>query len=145
MSYVDINITEFRQAFPEFSNTTKYPDTYVNRHLSVAQLYISNQNFFLRPNVRKLAIQYMAAHLIFLETTDNNGNFIGWSDAATGGAITSSHIGDVSVTLHPPVATEEWELWLESTPYGKMLLALLQLQRPAFIYKTGRPNPWGIK
>ena len=145
MSYVDINVTEFRQAFPEFANTTKYPDAYVNRHLSVAQLYISSQNFFLRPNVRKLAIQYMAAHLMYLETTDANGNFVAWSDNATGGAITSSHIGDVSVTLHPPVATEEWELWLEATPYGKMLLALLQLQRPAFLYKVGRPNPWGIK
>ena len=145
MSYVDINIAEFREAFPEFSNTTKYPDGYVNRHLSVAQLYISNRNFLLRPNVRKLAIQYMAAHLIFLETTDDNGNFVGWSDSATAGAVTSSHIGDVSVSFQPPIATEEWELWLESTPYGKMLLALLQFHKPAFFYKVGRPNPFGIK
>ena len=145
MSYVDINVTDFRDAFPEFANTTKYPNAYVNRHLAVAQIYISNQNFLIRPNVRKLAIQYMAAHLITLETTDANGNFVGWSDMATGGAVTSSHIGDVSVSLHPPIATEEWELWLESTPYGKMLISLLELQKPTFIYKMGRPNPWGIK
>ena len=145
MSNVVITVAEFRAAFPEFSDTTKYSNIYIERHIDTAMVFISDTNFLIKPKVRKLVIEYMAAHLISLETLDANGNFVNWSDSATSGAVTSSHIGDVSVSLQPPIATEEWELWLESTPYGKMLLSLLELQAPKAIYFRGRPNPWGIK
>lgn len=145
MSNIVITVNEFRSAFPEFSDTTKYKDQYIQRHIDTAMIFISDKNYLIAPKVRKLAIEYMSAHLISLENLDENGNFVGWSDSATSGAITSSHIGDVSVSLMPPIATEEWELWLESTPYGKMLLTLLELQAPKAIYFPGRPNPWGIK
>lgn len=145
MDRVVITVSEFREGFPEFSNATKYKDAYITRQINTAEIFISDKNYLIRPEVRKLAIEYMTAHLIYLENLDANGNFVGWDDSATSGAVTSSHIGDVSVSLQPPIATEEWELWLEATPYGKMLLALLELQVPKALYYPGRPNPWGIK
>lgn len=145
MSNVVITIAKFREAFPEFADATKYKDAYIERHIDTAMIFISDRNWLIKPKVRELAIEYMTAHLIYLENLDESGNFIGWNDSATSGAVTSSHIGDVSVSLQPPIASEEWELWLETTPYGKMLLALLELQAPKAIYFPGRPNPWGIK
>lgn len=145
MDRVVITVAEFREGFPEFSNTTKYKDAYIQRQINTAEIFISDKNYIIRPAVRKLAIEYMTAHLIYLETLDSNGNFVGWNDSATSGAVTSSHIGDVSVSLQPPIATEEWELWLEATPYGKLLLALLELQAPKHLYFPGKPNPRGIK
>lgn len=145
MDRVVITVAEFRDGFPEFASTVKYKNAYIERHIATAEVYISPQNFVIKPEVRKLAIEYMTAHLISLENLDENGNFIGWSDSATSGAVTSSHIGDVSVSLMPPIATEEWELWLETTPYGKMLLALLELQIPRAFYVPGNPRPWGLK
>jgi len=145
MDRVVITVQEFREGFPEYSDTVKYKDVYIERHIATAEIFISDKNYIIRPAVRKLAIEYMTAHLIYLENLDANGNFVGWNESATSGAVTSSHIGDVSVSLQPPVATKEWELWLEATPYGKMLLSLLELQVPKHLYFPGKPNPWGIK
>lgn len=145
MSRVEITIAEFREGFPEFADTTKFPDGYITRHINTAKIFISDINAIIKPAVRKLAIEYMTAHLMALENVDATGNFVGWNDSATSGAITSSHIGDVSVTVQPPIATEEWELWLEATPYGKMLLALLELQVPKAFYVPGKPCIRGIK
>ena len=145
MDRVVITVGDIRAAFPEYDNAVKYKDAYIERHIATAEVFISDKNYIIRPEVRKLAIEYMTAHLMYLENLAADGSFVGWDDSATSGAVTSSHIGDVSVSLQPPIATEEWELWLEATPYGKMLLALLELQVPKHIYFPGKPNPWGIK
>lgn len=141
---INITVADFRQAFPEFSDTTKYPDQFLQRFLTLAQVYISNVSHKrLKDDVRKLAIQYMAAHLMWFYETDGNGNIISIKDEGAG-LQTSSHIGDVSVSMQVPQTNSEWEEWLNHSPYGRMLLALLGLHTSSIFY-VGTPRAFGIR
>ncbi|OWK47571.1 hypothetical protein FRUB_01270 [Fimbriiglobus ruber] len=41
--------------------------------------------------------------------------------------MTGATIDKISVTLEPPPAPNAWQYWLQSSPYGQQLLALLQV------------------
>ena len=63
MAHVQVNIAEFRQLFPAFNDTTKYPDNIVQIMLDTAQNYISaNKNEYVKENVIKQMIYH--SHLV---------------------------------------------------------------------------------
>ena len=63
-----VTASDFRAVFPEFANTTAYPDATVNAHIALAGCYISTQNYGdLDFNARAYAIELMAAHLLALD------------------------------------------------------------------------------
>lgn len=68
----------------------------------------------------QLALDLMTAHLAWLNQLIVAGNT---SAAPVAGAT----IDKVSVTLVPPESKSAWAFWLNTTPYGKQLLALLRI------------------
>ena len=144
MSEVTVTVAEWRQAMPEFANTTAYPDTYMQRFLTEATMYISTKNFRIRPEVRVLAIEYMAGHLLTLAATDGAGNAKPNADTA-GSVINSASIDSVSVSLQAVIAKDAFEQWIQSTPYGKAYWALLTANNPTGVFYVGNLKPWGIK
>lgn len=133
----------FREAFPEFSDTDKYPDALIQRYITTASLYINKYNYRLAPEIRLLALEYMTAHLITLFVNGvGNGSVAGSSTA--GGTILSASVGQVSVSMQAPIATDAYAQWIQSTPYGKALWALLAAHCPAGIYFKGNPKVFGI-
>lgn len=141
MAEIELKTKDLREAFPEFADECKYPDGYINRFLTQATAYISNYNCKLRPQVRLLAIQYMTCHLITLASVDASGNATG----ADGNIVTSSHVGNVSVSIQPPIARDAFEQWIQSTPYGKAYWALLTANNPTGIFYVGTPRVFGIR
>jgi len=141
MSQVELVAKDLREAFPEFASECKYPNGYLDRFLTQATMYISKYDCYIRPEVRKLAIQYMACHLLTLSAVDSSGNATG----AESNIITSSSIGSVSVSIQPPIARDAFEQWIQSTPYGKAYWALLQANTPTGIHWVGTPRAFGIR
>lgn len=131
MAHVQVNIAEFRQLFPAFNDTTKYPDNIVQIMLDTAQNYISaNKNEYVKENVIKQMIYLMTAHLLI-----QNNNIA--SDNTDGGLVTSASVGGVSVSKAIPPNKTALSYWLSTTVYGLQLRALLRLQATVGIYKGG--------
>ena len=140
---VVVTVQNLRQAFPEFSDTTKYPDAYIQRFITMATMYISTVSGRIRDDVRVLAIEYMTCHLMTLSAIDGKGNAQG--DGNGGGVLTSASIESVSVAFQAVIANNSFEQWIQSTPYGKAYWALLQANNPAGIYWVGTPRAFGIR
>lgn len=144
MSVVNVSVEDFRAAFPEFSDETKYPTQYITRFLTQAQLYISNQNYRIKPEVRILAIEYMTGHLITLAAQDGAGNANAGADTA-GSTIIGSTVDNVSVSLQAPMAKNAFEQWVQTTPYGKQYWALMVANNPVGVYWCGTRRAFGIR
>lgn len=118
MSQVTLDIALFRERFKAFENETTYPDTLITATWDTAIIYISDVASDCFPaNKLELALQQLTAHLLFIQGIVNTGG--------STGTVTSSSIDKVSVTLTAPKNDSEWEFWLNQSPYGQQLLALL--------------------
>ena len=140
---VDVTVATFRASLPEFANTTKYPDAYIQRFITQSTMFITTDSGIIKDDVRVLAIEYMTAHLITLAAIDGAGNTV--SDGNTGGVLTSASIDSVSVAFQAVIAKDAFEQWIQSTPYGKMYWALLSANMPTGVYWVGTPRLHGIR
>lgn len=118
------NDTAFREAYPAFAYVVQYPTTTLQAYWDTAAAYVSNRyggcyTGGLTVAQRTLALNLMTAHLVFLSGVIASGN--------TPGVVTGATIDKVSVTLEPPPAANQWQYWLNQSPYGQQLLALLQV------------------
>lgn len=142
MSEVVVTVSEFRQAFSEFT-MANYPDNMVQRFLTMAEAYCSTKNFRVKPSVRILLIELMAAHLITLSEIDPITHTVKTAGNSAG-FETSASVGGVSVTLQAPIARNAFEQWINSTGYGQQYWALLVANCPTPIHYVGCPA-WGIR
>ena len=141
---VSVSVADLRSAFPEFGSVTKYPNAYIQRFITQAELYISTVSGRIRDDVRVLAIEYMTCHLMTLSAIDGGGN-INSDSGSAGGVLASSTIDSVSVSFQGLVAGTAFEQWIQSTPYGKMYWALLQANNPVGVHYVGSPRAFGIR
>ena len=143
MSAVEVTIENFRCRFPEFAKAN-YPDNVICRYLNMATAYCSTQNFRIRPAVRILLIELMAAHLITLAGIDPASGLATSASSATG-FETSATIDGVSVSKQAPIARNAFEQWINSTGYGQQYWALLVANTPLPIHYVGIPDVFGIR
>jgi len=137
MTTVTLDATAFRAQFPQFANATAFPDLFLQGQFDTATAYI-------QPEVcsdmtlaqRTLALYQMTAHLLALGVIVAQNNYQGQP-----GITTAATVDGISVTLaQPPYGTSEWRYWLNLTPYGAMLLALLSAQSVGGFYIGGLPE-----
>jgi len=122
MATIFFDAVSFRALFPAFANTTTYPSATIQIWWDTATSYLSDQTSYCnRMNVKQqtLALNYMTAHLLYLSGLAITGQ--------SGGIEISSSIDKISVAIAPPPAPNQWQYWLQTSPYGSQLLALLQL------------------
>lgn len=143
MSAVEITVEDFRCHFPEF-DLAAYPDNVLCRYLHMATAYCSPKNFRIRPAVRILLIELMAAHLITLAGIDPTTHLATSSSGATG-FETSATIDGVSVSKQAPIARNAFEQWINSTGYGQQYWAMLVANTPTPIHYVGNPETFGIR
>lgn len=123
----------FRARIPAFADTTKYPDAVVENILETATCYITAKNRGpLRDIYRVQAICLMAAHLLTLRDRMAQGGNTG-----TVGAVASSSVGNVSVSMVQPPNQTQYEYWMNLTGYGAELLRLLAIFANGGIYWGG--------
>lgn len=135
MTDVVLSVAEFRQRFPEFSDTTKYSDEFIQAQMDVAQLYISPQpNCLVNQCQQKQMIYLLTAHLVALNYSIANGS----GSSIGAGQVASASVGGVSVSKALPNNRTELDYWLNLTPYGMQLLALLSLFTGVGFYVGGQ-------
>jgi hypothetical protein len=114
---------DFRTAFPFFANTITYTEASLQLWFTQGTSYISAYNRgWLRNKNRQLALYQMTAHLAAL-----NDIIVAENNAAPGLAV-AARIDKIQVTLMPPPVKSQFQWWLNLTPYGQQLLALLQVR-----------------
>ncbi len=122
MTWLTFNYATFIQYYVEFNNPATWPEATLQLYWNEATTYISNDTTQTTLTQAQLyrAVNLMTAHLARLNSV-----------AATGGStqlVQGSTVDKVSVQLTPPPERNQWQWWLNQTPYGQMLLALLQVQ-----------------
>lgn len=127
----------FRADFPVFADTCKYPQSTLQMYWNTATCYISDRFGGcycggLKPKQQTLALNLMTAHLLALSGLIASGE--------TPGILTGATIDKITVSIEPPPATNQWQYWLQTTPYGQQLLALLQLVSVGGTYVGGVPE-----
>lgn len=142
MSTILFDVTAFRAQFPAFSNVTNFPTATLQLYWDNATDYINDQTGgaycgVLNTSRKTLALNYMTAHLAAINVMIAANQVPGVMQSAT--------VDKVSVTLVPPPAKNQWQYWLQSTPYGQQLLALLQVAGVGGLYIGPRPELGAFK
>lgn len=134
--------TLFRAQFPAFADQNKYPSVVIDAYWDMAAIFIANDESpynTLHGKLLSTALNMLTAHLLVLG--DQSKSMGGKSPGSKqGGFTTSASVGEVSVAKLAPPATDGWEWWLSSTPYGQMLWALLQLKSVGGLSVGGLPE-----
>lgn len=139
MAAITLDIAAFRLGFPQFADPVAYPDPYIQLKFDLATGFISPwpSACGLPEATLRSCLYLMTAHLLYLDTVMKAGG----SYSGTAGIVQGSKVGDVQVTLAvPPYGTSEWRYWLNLSPYGQQLLALLEIQAAGGFYVGGLPE-----
>ena len=117
MAMIALDIAQFRTLFPAFQNPTCYADILIETYWGVASNYVSDcyggcytQGMSL--NQQTYALNLMTAHLLALQDIIASGQ--------TPGIETGATIDKISVTMEPPPIKDQWQYWLNNTPYGEI-------------------------
>lgn len=137
MACIQYNDAAFRALFPAYANTTTYPQATIQGYWNTSTVFINNQtggcycggmNF--KQQVQ--ALNLMTAHLLYISGLIVAGK--------TPVIVQGAGIDKINVTLEPPPLKNNWQYWLNTSPYGQQLLALLQLAACGGFYIGGVPE-----
>lgn len=134
-----VTVADIRGLFPEFTDTTHWPNDRISANITVAGLYVSTKNYGdIGFDRRALLIELMAAHLLKLDDqTGAAGGSGGAASAATGQRI-SATVGQVSVSYAVPEDRGALAYFLNQTTYGQRYLAFLASLRSPMYYGGSR-------
>ncbi len=109
--------------FSQYGNPGMYPPAILQAWWNNAINYISNTGNCgnIQGDQRYYAIELMLAHLLFL-----NGIVISGGGGQVPGMLERATIDKVTVGMTPPPMHDQWDWWLGLSPYGQLLLAMLQ-------------------
>ena len=132
---INYNDQNFRTLFSNYASPTVFPLILIQAYWDTASVYI-NPNYYNIIGGFTLAQQtqclnLMTAHLLFLFNLINTNQ--------TPGIVTQATIDKISVTLQPPPEVNQWQFWLNQTPYGQQLLSLLQVVSAGGVYVNSAP------
>lgn len=122
---IPFDIAYFRATFPAFAATPPTDGT-LQGYWDLATVYIDDRDYscwMLTGKVCVLALNQMTAHLAQLYAV------VAAADTPQAAQIAMderAQIDKVSVSVTPPPNKTQFDWWLGLTPYGQMLLALLQ-------------------
>lgn len=135
MAAIIFDPADFKAAFPAFANSA---NVQLEMYFDFATDIISD--FAPCGTSDKIQTRYlylMTAHLTQLAVLIAAGE--------SGQIVTGATIDKVSVTLQPPPEKNQWQWWLNQTPYGQQLLAILQAQSAGGFFIGGTPERAGFR
>lgn len=129
---------DFRAAFPFFADTTMYPEARLQQNFVNGSGYISTLNYGAMVDAnRQQALYLITAHVTVLQDALNAAMA---GQTMVIGILTQAKIDKVTVTVQPPVSKNAFQYWLNLTPYGQALLALLAVQSAGGWQVGGNPE-----
>lgn len=136
--FYPLDTAAFRLQFPAFANATTYPDATLQFYYGIAGNFINNSQWgpLSCQGATPEALQLMTAHILQLGLNAAAGE--------TSGIMLSATIDKITVTMQEVPLKNTWQYWLATTPYGLMLLALLQAKSAGGFYVPGGPGRLGF-
>lgn len=136
MTTLTFNAATFRVLFPQFADPAKFPDVKLQADFDMATAYVSPDTYGDMPApARGQALNLMTAHLLALGVIIAQNNYSGQV-----GIVTGAVVDHVQITLQPPPQRGQWRWWLNTTPYGAQLVALLDAQSVGGFFVGGLPE-----
>lgn len=135
MTIIALDSAAFRIAYPMFANVVCYTDDVLGGWFDAATNYISDVDYGctnLSGKAQVLALNLMTAHIGYIFKTTADGD--------TPALMQSATIDKVSVTVTPPPVKSQFNWWLNLSPYGQQLLALLTTVGVGGFYAGGLPE-----
>lgn len=133
MTTLVFDVAAFRVSYPAFADDVKYPDAVLQGYWDTATCFICPEDYgYLHGHCRTQAINLLTAHLAALATLIAGGEIPGMLQSAT--------VDKVSVSLTPPPVKTQLAWWLNLTPYGMQLWALLEMMAVGGVFIGGSPN-----
>lgn len=114
-----LDISVFRGMYPVYADETAYPDALLQTYYEMGKCYISDNDCTLKEVCREQALMLMLAHLLYIKTLADQGN--------KAVVVTSATEGKVSVGIAQPPTPDNFSYWLNTTPYGPQILAMLEI------------------
>lgn len=114
-----LDIPTFRALFTAYSDETNYPDEVLNQWYEIGKCYVKDNDCVLPDECRGQALMAMLAHLLYIQDQVKAGN--------QARVINSATEGKVSVSLAEPPYSSNFSYWLNCSPYGPQVLAMLEV------------------
>lgn len=134
VTVITFDPTAFRALFPAFAPNPP-TDATLQSWFDLATGFISNVNFgglMLNGPSRVQALNYLTAHIGALNALIAAGDQPGFE--------TDAQIDKIRVTVQAPPDKTQFQWWLNCTPYGAQLAALLEVSAVGGFYTAGLPE-----
>lgn len=120
---VTVTIAQFRQDFPEFANTTRFPDAALTFWLTLGSLLINADRW---GEVVNFGVELYMAHNLALEAMAQKQAANGGVPGAASGMLNSKSIDKVSAGYDTSSVAEEFGGNWNLTTFGQRLYRLMQ-------------------
>lgn len=138
MTTIVFDVNAFVAQYPAFSDGDKFPTALLDSYFDTASCFISTNDYgYLHGACRVQALYLMTAHIAQLGVIIASGQSLA--------LINSTTIDKVSVSLTPPPVKNQLQWWLNLTPYGAQLYALLTVVGVGGLYIGGSPQSAGFR
>jgi len=97
-------VTQFRNDFPQFANTTTFPDAQIQFRLGLADIQLDQNRF---GSLFVYMVELFVAHYLYLYAADSRSALVGGAGGSNSGVLTSKSVDkvsmgyDTSATLDP--------------------------------------------
>jgi hypothetical protein len=117
-------VADFRKAYPEFTDTVKYPDTLIQGWATLATAMV---NPCAWKSQTCLGINLYVAHEITLEAQSVAAANIGGTPGGQAGVVNTKTVGSVTVGYDTQQTQEKNAGWWNLTTYGKQFYRLARI------------------
>jgi hypothetical protein len=135
----ELDLDEFREnrMFTQYSDPGTYTDTIINSAFATSKIYIEDNSCTFDDDQLSWVLQLMTAHLLYIQ----DQIIAGYNSVV----VSSGTEGKVSVTLVDPPSSESFSYWLNVSPYGRQVLAMLAAASAGGFYVGGSPERKGFR
>lgn len=132
-----VTSAQLRSDFPEFANTTTYPDSLVNMWLTVANSLVNASRWMELTN---LGLELVACHHLALSARDQAAATVGGIPGEVKGPTASKSVDKVSVSYDTSaVSLTDAGFW-GMTRYGNQFLSLARMMGAGGFHTTGNSD-----
>ncbi len=119
------SLTDFRTAFPRFSDTTRYPDAEIQFRLNLADVLLSEK--ITGKDLFPYFVELFVAHYMTLWATDSRAIAAGGSGGASAGVASSKSVDKVSVSYDTGTTLNPDAGFWNYTRYGAEFWQLIMM------------------
>ena len=119
-----MDLSQFRADFPEFADTTAYPDSALTTWSTVAEKLVNEDAW---QDCYTLGVNLLTAHNLVLAKSNLNAASVGGLPGGISGQTSSKTVGSVTAQFDTQAAAEKDAGMYNSTVYGKQFIHYARL------------------